>query len=65
MLEIKWIDRVASDGGGTRLIVKVDGATQHDQGYPPDRLGEARKVAIGYLEKATFANVSPGQRPNV
>ena len=65
MLEIKWIDRVAGEGGGTRLTVKVDGVTKHDEGYAPDRLDEARKVATGYLAKATFKNESPGQRPNV
>jgi hypothetical protein len=65
MLEIKWIDRVPADGGGTRLIVKVDGATKHDEAYTPDRLDEARKVAADYLDKAKFKNEAPAQRPNV
>jgi hypothetical protein len=64
-LEIKWIDRVAADGGGTKLIIKVDGATKHDEGYTPDRLDAARKVAMDYLEQAKFDNVPPAARPVV
>jgi hypothetical protein len=58
-LEIKWVDRAAIDGGGTKLTVKVDGAPKHDEGYPPERLEEARKVAAEFVAKATFANVPP------
>jgi hypothetical protein len=64
-LEIKWIDRVAADGGGTQLLVKVGGATKHDEAYTPDHLEEARKVAMGYLQQATFENVLPARGVNV
>jgi hypothetical protein len=49
------------------LLAKIqfDGAEKHDEGYPPDALEKARKVASDFLADAKFANVPAAQRANV
>jgi hypothetical protein len=65
-LEIRWIDRVAAEGGGTRLTVKVDGRSIiNEQVFLAGDLEQTRKLAIGYLEKAKFENLPSGPAINV
>jgi hypothetical protein len=64
-LEISWTDRFATEGGGTRLVVKMDGKTDHDEIYQRERLPEAREVAGRYLQNAKFDAVPPPPRSAV
>jgi hypothetical protein len=55
-LEIKWKDRHFAEGGGTELLVKVDGKEQHNQAHSD--VEDARRVATRYVQAAKFDNVA-------
>jgi hypothetical protein len=55
-LEIKWKDRAFAEGGGTELLVKVDGKEQHNQAHL--NVENARMIAIRLVQAAKFDNVA-------
>ena len=61
-LEIKWKDRLFAEGGGTELLVKVDGKEQHNQAHL--NVEDARMIAIRLVQAAKFDNVA-GQSSKV
>jgi hypothetical protein len=55
-LEIKWKDRLFGQGGGTELLIKVDGKEQHNQAHL--NVEDARMIAIRLVQAAKFDNVA-------
>jgi len=62
-IQIKWVDRVADEGGGTELTICVNGRIVHAERYAPTRLEHARTVAKEHLDNAQFGNVT-GRPPS-